>query len=370
MTIRPNNSGNFEASIQINGQRHYATFRTKTEAKDWKATMRSDASRHDLIAPTATRTPFGSYAARWIDTRTVAPATLARYDSLLRIHILPRWEHTPIGGILKTDIEGWVSDRERNASPATAASALDIMSMVLNSAVDDRLIRHNPATAVRPPKWTSRDMVVLEPGEFEAITEHLSGEATELVTALVFLGCRFGEGARLDVESVNWMRDSVTVDRQLKGRATAATKAHERRVLSPIPGPLRGPLRVAWERAHDLDPVPLEDGAARLLFRSAVGSPLDGNFRHRVWYPAVAAAGLDVRPRVHDLRHTCASWMLHSGVPLPVVSKWLGHRSVMTTANTYAGMLPSGFERAAEGLSEVWDGRRGHVRTVVEFGVG
>jgi integrase len=46
-------------------------------------------------------------------------------------------------------------------------------------------------------------------------------------------------------------------------------------------------------------------------------------------------AGLTKSPRVHDLRHTCASWMIAAGVPLPIIQQHLGHESIQTTIGVY-----------------------------------
>jgi integrase len=43
------------------------------------------------------------------------------------------------------------------------------------------------------------------------------------------------------------------------------------------------------------------------------------------------AKGAGVSARMHDLRHTAATYMLKSGVSLPVVQKILGHRDIKTT---------------------------------------
>lgn len=40
--------------------------------------------------------------------------------------------------------------------------------------------------------------------------------------------------------------------------------------------------------------------------------------------------------RLHDLRHSCASIMLASGVPLKEIQEWLGHSDFSTTANVYS----------------------------------
>ncbi|MEV8326029.1 hypothetical protein [Kitasatospora sp. NPDC056731] len=39
---------------------------------------------------------------------------------------------------------------------------------------------------------------------------------------------------------------------------------------------------------------------------------------------------------LHDLHHLAASFALAAGVPLPVISKTLRHRTLSTTANIYA----------------------------------
>jgi integrase len=51
------------------------------------------------------------------------------------------------------------------------------------------------------------------------------------------------------------------------------------------------------------------------VFTDSKGGPVsDANFRNRVWYPAIAAAGVRrFPPRI--MRHTAASWLVH-GVPL------------------------------------------------------
>jgi hypothetical protein len=51
-------------------------------------------------------------------------------------------------------------------------------------------------------------------------------------------------------------------------------------------------------------------------------------FRNRVFHPAVEAAGLDWRPRVHDLRHASASWALAGGATVQQVREHLGHVSL------------------------------------------
>lgn len=54
------------------------------------------------------------------------------------------------------------------------------------------------------------------------------------------------------------------------------------------------------------------------------------NWRKAVWLPAIKRAGL-AGTKIHDLRHTYASWLLQAGVPLAEVGKLLGHADPSTT---------------------------------------
>jgi integrase len=61
--------------------------------------------------------------------------------------------------------------------------------------------------------------------------------------------------------------------------------------------------------------------------------------------------------RIHDLRHTCAAWLVTAGVPLTEVRDLLGHSTVMMTER-YAHLAPENVREAVrklEGLS-----RSGH----------
>ncbi len=55
--------------------------------------------------------------------------------------------------------------------------------------------------------------------------------------------------------------------------------------------------------------------------------------------------------RIHDMRHTCAAWLVTAGVPLPEVRDLLGHRSI-TTTEKYAHLSPDNVRAAVETLEE------------------
>ena len=64
-----------------------------------------------------------------------------------------------------------------------------------------------------------------------------------------------------------------------------------------------------------------------LVFTSSTGVPLrDGNFRRRVWRPALAEAGLS-ETHFHDLRHTGNTLTATAGASLRELMDRMGHSS-------------------------------------------
>jgi integrase len=69
------------------------------------------------------------------------------------------------------------------------------------------------------------------------------------------------------------------------------------------------------------------------------------------WFEAELKKAKLPRIRLHDTRHTAASLMLASGVPVKVVSEMLGHSSPTITLSIYAHVLPGMAEEAGAALS-------------------
>ena len=100
-------------------------------------------------------------------------------------------------------------------------------------------------------------------------------------------------------------------------------------------------LRRHWARQtqEKLDTGPLYEDLG-LVFASEIGTPLEAsNMVRRSFKPLLQRAGLP-RIRFHDLRHTCATLLLISGVHPKFVQELLGHSSISVTLDIYSHMLP------------------------------
>ena len=84
-----------------------------------------------------------------------------------------------------------------------------------------------------------------------------------------------------------------------------------------------------------------------LVFARPDGELLHPEYVSRTFDRLVAKHGL-TRIRFHDLRHTHATLLLKSGIPVKVVSERLGHASPGFTLNVYQHVLPSMQAEAAQ----------------------
>ncbi len=113
-------------------------------------------------------------------------------------------------------------------------------------------------------------------------------------------------------------------------------------------------------------------GGDEFVFINAHGGPiLNATFWPKHWSKAIAAAqnpvGADGQPdesalrltkspRIHDLRHTHASWLIAQGTDLFVVQRRLGHESITTTMDRYSHLLPEQQISAAAAAGRALEG--------------
>lgn len=92
------------------------------------------------------------------------------------------------------------------------------------------------------------------------------------------------------------------------------------------------------------------------VFSSPEGGPLRrGNFRKRIWYPAVAAS-VGGRLRFHDLRHSHVAMLIEQGAHPKLIAQRLGHTSSRVVLDVYGHLLDGMDRQIADDLDAL--GRR------------
>ena len=92
-----------------------------------------------------------------------------------------------------------------------------------------------------------------------------------------------------------------------------------------------------------------------LVFPNEIGSI----FIQQSYIRALTEASRNAElPRLtpHDLRHTCASQLIKEKINIKVISKWLGHKDVATTWNTYIHLFDDDIEQPSQALAKAYAG--------------
>ncbi|MDX1888864.1 tyrosine-type recombinase/integrase [Mycolicibacterium sp. 050158] len=265
----------------------------------------------------------------------VEQGTLARYRSYVRNDIGPALGDIPLTALTRDHVARWIAAMAADGkSGKTVANKHGFLAGALNVAVRDGHLKSNPCDGNRLPRWDREDMTFLEPTEFQLLLAHVTEYWRPLVEFLVASGARWSEATALKPADVDRVAGTVRIRRAWKTGAGGYTLGVPKTKKS---------VRTINVAAATLEHL---DYTGEWLFTNSgrgrhgdVNAPVRiHSFNPNVWTPAVArarAAGLTKKPRVHDLRHTCASWLIQSGRPLPAVQQHLGHESIQTTVGVY-----------------------------------
>lgn len=195
---------------------------------------------------------------------------------------------------------------------------------------------------------------------------------TFAVFVMGFRGLRIGELAALRSNDLDLMRGTLRVDESLSevgGRVViGAPKTHESRRTVTLPAFLRDML--TEHLASFSDP---RDPDAFVFLGPGGGILRPGNYRRRIFDPAVRAAGLSWRPTPHNLRDTAATLAITAGADVMEVARMLGHTDPAITLRRYAAVLESRRSKTDERLDSVFHEAAGSVSQpggVVAIGEG
>lgn len=319
-------------------RRSVGTFPHKAAAMRAAAAKEIEVRRRLRDDPDAHKKLWGVWVEEWWPTRGVEPSTERTDRGRLEKHLKPRWEGVQLGAIRRYDVKRWVADLLRGGmSPSTAQRCVHLLSASLVAAVDAEILDGNPAARIDVAKGGQKVERFLTHAEFDAVLEQMSTDDERLVAEfLAYTGLRWGEMAGLHAHRVDLARAQVWVVETYDEKSSqikAYPKGEAARSV-PLTASLVEQLKT---RLADRPTGPcgvdhrLGDCRHRLVFTSPRGSVLsNSNYANRVWLPALLDAKVE-RARLHDLRHTYASWLLQAGVSLAEVGQLLGHKVAATT---------------------------------------
>jgi integrase len=280
----------------------------------------------------------------WLPSKQVETSTLAAYRSYLDKHFIPTFGRRPMGKILPSEVQRWVTTATENGlSAASVGKYHTMLQSVFERAFIDRVVTFNPCAHTELPKRVKRKTRTLTPDEYDAILNALPAQHRLMVETAINTGLRWGELIALKPHHLDLAAGNLTVEETIVEVSIKNSPTGHRMLIKPYPKDneprtMALPDDLVTQLVAHIAERGL--GSGDLLFATREGTPISRNtFRTRVWRPAVAASGVDFDVRVHDLRHAHASWLLAGGSDLKSVMDRMGHAQI-TTTQKYLHTLP------------------------------
>jgi integrase len=315
-------SGSYYARAFAGGKEVWKSLKTShfsvAEAKLTEFLKEHRKRRSNANGEVSAKMTFGEAATAHLrnldDNLSIKPRTRDYWREVLAalVKSWPGLNETEVRKITQGGCKAWATAYAKKASPTRYNNTVAILRHVLNVAVESSVIYSNPAALVKRTAVRGKEIYLPTIEKFNAmIAEMRAGRSrdsmncADLASGLAFTGCRIGEAREIAWRDVDFDGGEIVV----RGDAQTGTKNWELRRVPLIPD-------------------------ARALFQQMrserSGEPLDGKvFRvgecQKSLDRAAKKVGAD-RITHHNMRHLFATRCIESGVDIPTVSRWLGHK--------------------------------------------
>lgn len=322
------------------GKQKAKTFDRKVDAERFLASVTIDSLTGRYVDPRAGRTTVTDYVAGWVDVQPWRDSTRATREGVIDAQILPTFGPFPIGSIRPTDVQAWVGKMSAaGLAPSSVEAYFRVFAQIMRAAHRDRLIAESPCAGVKLPRRDRGHTVtrVLSVSEVAKLADAVPDRYRALVVVSAALGLRQGEACGLTVDRIDFLRRTVTIDRQVvsRGRAEEAGFGPPKTPSSVRTIPL--PATVVDVLAAHL--AEFGEGPDRLVFTTRDVAMISRQTWHGAFSAAADRAG--IKASSHDLRHHAASLLISAGCSPRAVASFLGHRNAAETLNTYSHLWPT-----------------------------
>lgn len=313
---RRESSGVYYALVKRGRKQFRRSLKTtdKALAKRRLAELRTEVA--SLVIHDAGTLTFEMVAQRWqdISRHTVKESTATRRQGCVKV-LSPFFAGLTLRNVTAAHCEAWVTKRGDKIAPQTFAHELDTMRAVFDYAKEQGLILRNPAQAIKRKRILPAKIEVPTREQFRQLvaairlsdgrkdSQEKAKDGADLVELLAYSGCRLDEACNLKWSDVDFERGTFTIT-----GGERMTKNYESRTL-PMTDALSGLL----SRFHaEQEPKPGD-----YIVKIASGKKCLATACKRLGFPHFTH---------HDFRHFFATTCIESGVDIPTISKWLGHK--------------------------------------------
>jgi integrase len=330
-------------TLQVNGTRKFVYGRSEKEVRSKVNELRRQAASTGTL-PTPARRTVDTLLDAWLDAVSprLKPKSIAIYQGLADRHIRPTLGKVQLARLRPAAVQSLYSRLRDQGHLQTPSHVHVVLHAACALAVRWGWLADNPCDRVIAPRyaaprrqvWTAEEATTF----FAASGEERDGP---LFAFLLLTGARIGEALALRWEDIDGATVTIhrTVQHLKRQWVTTAAKtcAGERRIALSASAIAALKVERSRQAARRLAAGAKWDEAG-IVFSDDRGHTLHRHVVARRLRLVCERVNLDPI-KLHDLRHLSASLLLAEGIPLPNVSRRLGHANPSITARIYAHVV-------------------------------
>lgn len=303
---------------------------------------------------------FKEYSEMWLEGYVKGlrrASTHERYGDILRRYVNPVIGKAGVDQIKKKDIRDLLlKHHAAGLSNATVGLIKDVVSGVMEYAIEDEIIQSNPARSMIKRLNLTRDKkMTIEPMKPEDVSLFLDTAKKYYPEHYAFFltafrtGARLGELIGLHFSGVDWNEKSIKIERTIRRGVVTAPKNGKSRIVdmsNQLAGELRQLLKIRKMEA-------LKEGIGEpeeIIFHRK-HEYMDQKYIRRIWERILKKAGMR-HSKFHITRHTYASLLLSNNESPVYVKEQLGHHSIQITVDIYGHLIKTGDRGAVNKLDD------------------
>jgi len=314
----------YQVDFWFRGKRHRETYPNKQLALMADRERKLQIARGTLNIAKPERITLKEFAkGNYSEYASTHKRSFDRSDKTFINRFIEYFEDRLLSQISKRDIEEYVMHRLKDISISSVKRELVVLRNIFTKAIDWRIIKDNPVTKIRLPKYNDARIRFLTLEEKDKLLANCTDHLRPIVEVALHTGMRRGE-----ILNLQWK----DVDIENRIIHLMLTKNNERRDI-PFNNRVTEILIGLKEQ---------NQGEYVFQYKGQQCKDVKGSFG-----TALDKAGIKDF-RFHDLRHTFASHLVMAGVDIVTVKELLGHKKLEMTMR-YISLSPN-VKKQAVGL--------------------
>ena len=274
----------------------------------------------------------------------IKKTTMETKEYIVNTKLLPFFEKMKVKDIKPIHIRKWQTDLLKMGYSKTYLKTIyNQLTAIFNYAIRFHNLDKNPChIAGSIGKKDADEMQILSLQEFNKMIDCVTDKENKFFYIILFwTGMRKGELLALTYEDVDFENKTIMINKNFqivkKERLITDPKTPRGRRVIAVNDIVLNCIKELWSTSYK----PNKTDKIFYLSKDSLKRQLD---------TACKKAGVP-RIRVHDLRHSHASYLLSNGVNIVILSRRLGHEKVQTTLNIYCHICPSSEDKLNDVLN-------------------